>query len=96
MVLKACCRRPGSTPSRLHASDTTPTVLSYKKIGDGGARGQGKALAGSGSINSLDLCACGITADGAAHLAEGVGKSESLATLTLHGNMIGGARGQGR
>ena len=28
----------------------------------------------------------------------GVGKSESLATLTLHGNMIGdgGARGQGR
>ena len=57
------------------------------------ARGQGKALAGSGSLTSLDLCACGITADGAAHMAEGVGKSEFLVTLTLHDNKIedGGA-----
>jgi hypothetical protein len=53
---------------------------------------------GSSSLTSLHLCACGITANGATHLAEGVRKSESLATLTLHGNMIGdgGARGQGK
>jgi hypothetical protein len=46
----------------------------------------------------LDLLNCGITAAGATHLAEGVGRSASLATLSLPGNKIrdSGAEGLGR
>ena len=37
----------------------------------------------------LDVLSCGIMATGATHLAEGVGRSASLATLSLPGNKIG-------
>ena len=51
--------------------------LSYNKIGDSGAEGLGRALAASSTLTTLDLVNCGMTAGGAAHLADGVGRSAS-------------------
>jgi hypothetical protein len=46
------------------------------------------ALVHNSTLAALHLCGCGITAAGAAHLAEGVGKRASLATLILCRNKI--------
>jgi Ran GTPase-activating protein (RanGAP) involved in mRNA processing and transport len=49
-------------------------------LGNSGAQALGAALAATSTLTSLNLWYCGITAAGAAHLAEGVGKSASLAS----------------
>ena len=51
----------------------------------------GRALAASSTLTALDLSNCGITAGSVGsveHLAEGVGRSASLATLQLSGNLM--------
>ena len=81
---------------RLRDSDTTLTGLrhhpelrlTHTSIGEDRWRELGEALAATSTLTSLDLGYCGITAAGAAHLAEGVGKSASLATLDLLGNNL--------
>jgi Ran GTPase-activating protein (RanGAP) involved in mRNA processing and transport len=42
------------------------------KIGDSGAQALGATLAATSTLTNLDLPSCGITAEGAAHLAEGM------------------------
>jgi hypothetical protein len=64
------------------------------KIGDSGAQALGVALAATSTLTSLNLSYCGITAAGAAHLAEGVGKSASLETLNLLCNNLGNSGAQ--
>ena len=72
---------------RLRDSDTTLTELSLtRSIGEDRWRELGEALSDNSTLTSLNLRSCGITAAGAAHLAEGVGKSASLATLNLGSN----------
>ena len=73
---------------RLRDSDTTLTELSLTRtsIGEDRWRELGEALSDNSTLTNLDLGYCGITAAGAAHLAEGVGKSAALATLNLFGN----------
>ena len=70
---------------RLRGSDTTLTELRLARtsIGEDRWRELGEALSDNSTLTSLYLGYCGITAAGAAHLAEGVGKSASLATLDL-------------
>ena len=73
---------------RLHASDLTelsPTCT----INEDRARVLGDALVVSSTLTALHLRNCGMTAAGAARLAEGVGKSVSLITLYSFGNKIG-------
>ena len=79
---------------RLRDSDTTLTELSlssvfvtHPAIGEDRWRELGEALSDNSTLTSLYLWSCGITAAGAAHLAEGVGKSASLATLNLGNNL---------
>ena len=57
-----------------------------ERIGDGGARALGVALTASSSLAKLKLGWCGITAQGAAHLAEGMAGSASLVEMDLRGN----------
>jgi Ran GTPase-activating protein (RanGAP) involved in mRNA processing and transport len=59
------------------------------KIGDSGTQALGAALKVTSTLTRLDLKDCGITVAGATHLAEGVGKCESLATIDLLGNEVG-------
>ena len=68
---------------RLRDSDTTLTelrLLAHTSIGEDRWRELGEALAATSTLTSLKLGYCGITGAGAAHLAEGVGKSASLAS----------------
>ena len=101
------CRRP--LPDHLHSSQksalmphllTDPAVvdLFWNKIGDSGAELLGEALASSSTLTALGLYYSGITAGGAAHIAQGVGRSRSLSTLDLTRNQIGdsGAEALGR
>jgi Ran GTPase-activating protein (RanGAP) involved in mRNA processing and transport len=79
---------------------TDPAVvdLFWNKIGDSGAELLGEALASSSTLTALGLYYSGITAGGAAHIAQGVGRSRSLSTLDLTRNQIGdsGAEALGR
>ena len=67
---------------RLRDSDTTLTELrlTHTSVREDRWREIGEALAATSTLTSLELESCGITAAGAAHLAEGVGKSASLAS----------------
>jgi hypothetical protein len=59
-------------------------------LGNSGATALGAALAATSTLTSLILSSCGITAAGAAHLAEGVRKGPPRRVpLTLHGVDLG-------
>ncbi len=62
------------------------TLILYcnNKIGDSGAQALDAALAATSTLTSLNLGNCGIMSAGGSHLAEGVGKSATLARLDLY------------
>ena len=64
--------------------------LSGSMIGDSGPEGLGRALAASSTLTVLTLCYCGITAGGAAHIAQGVRQGPPRRVpLTLSGVKLG-------
>ncbi len=77
---------------RKSASLATLSLKYSGDIGNSGAQALGVTLVATSTLTNLALSFCGITAEGAVHLAEGVGKSASLANLD--GNSLGDSGAQ--